>query len=129
MSCPVVITGAMLQCSMGTAPGTFTGGCTKVFVTKKPAGTVMDIAMGKNIAPFAMCMSMANPAVAAATAAAFGVLTPMPCTPNVAGPWAPGAVHVNLESKPALLQTDKAICAFGGTIMVSNPGQTKVFAQ
>ena len=104
MGCPVVITGGMLTCSMGAAPGTFTGGCTKVMVTSKPAGTVMDITMGKNIAPFGVCMSMANPAVAAATAAALGVLTPQPCT----------------------LQTDMATCSFGGVITVSNAGQVKV---
>lgn len=128
MAAPCVVTGAMMTCTMGAAPGTFTGGCTKVFVTQKPAGTVSDTAMGKNIAPFGMCMSMANPAVAAATAAALGVLTPQPCTPNVAGMWTPGATKVKFESKAALLQTDQATCAFGGTIMVSNAGQTKVMA-
>ena len=126
MGCPVVITGGMLTCSMGAAPGTFTGGCTKVMVTSKPAGTVMDITMGKNIAPFGVCMSMANPAVAAATAAALGVLTPQPCTPTVAGPWSPGAIKVKFESKAALLQTDMATCSFGGVITVSNAGQVKV---
>lgn len=128
MSCPVVITGAMLRCSMGSAPGSFTGGCTRVFVTGKPAGTVMDTAMGAHIAPFALCTSLANPAVAAATAAAFGVLTPMPCTPSATGPWSPGAAHVTLEGQPALLQTDTATCAFGGTVSVSDPGQQKVYA-
>jgi hypothetical protein len=32
-----------------------------------------------NIAPFGMCASLANPMVAAATAAALGVLTPSAC--------------------------------------------------
>ena len=128
MSCPVVITGGTLKCSMGTSPGTFTGGCVKVFVTNKPGGTVADTAMGKNIAPFGLCMSLANPAVAAATAAAVGILTPMPCTPTVTGPWTPGAVHAVFEGKAALLQTDTASCAFAGTITVVDPGQQVGFA-
>lgn len=128
MSCPVVVTGGMLTCTMGGSPGTFTGGCTKVFVQGKPAGTVADTAMGTNIAPFGMCQSLANPAVAAATAAALGVLTPMPCTPMIAGMWTPGAQHVVFEGKATLLQTDIATCAYAGTVSVVDAGQTVAFA-
>ncbi|MDR2437860.1 MAG: DUF4280 domain-containing protein, partial [Planctomycetaceae bacterium] len=39
-----------------------------------------------NLATFGMCSSPANPAVAAATAAALGVLTPMPCIPVTVAP-------------------------------------------
>ncbi|MGL4604236.1 MAG: hypothetical protein ACRCU9_08815 [Iodobacter sp.] len=38
-----------------------------------------------NIMPIGTCMSPATPMVAAATAAAMGVLTPMPCIPMAAG--------------------------------------------
>ena len=41
-----------------------------------------------NIAPFGVCISLANPAVAAATAAAMGVLVPLPCMPVTPAPWA-----------------------------------------
>lgn len=39
-----------------------------------------------NVAPFGMCKTQANPQVAAATAAAQGVLTPMPCLPVIGAP-------------------------------------------
>ena len=79
-----------------------------------------------NILPFGVCTSMANPMVAAATAAALGVLTPMPCVPVPAGIWAPGVLKVMLGGMPALDNTCKLMCAWGGVIQVLNPGQTKV---
>lgn len=128
MSCPVVVSGGKLRCSMGTSPGTFTGGSQAVIASGRPAGRILDIAMGANIAPFGQCMSLANPAVAAATAAAVGVLTPQPCTPMVAGPWSPGAKHVVVDHLPALLTTDTANCAFAGVLTVVDPGQQVAFA-
>ena len=50
-----------------------------------------------------MCTSLTNPTVAAATTAALGVLTPMPCIPVVAGPWKPGAAKTMIGGKPALV--------------------------
>ena len=76
----LVVTGAQLMCPFGTAPGNFSA-TTKPTVKAqgKPAGTIKDTAAMMNIAPFGMCTSLANPQVAAATAAALGVLTPQPC--------------------------------------------------
>lgn len=76
-----------------------------------------------NIAPFGMCMSIANPAVAAATSAAFGVLTPQPCIPVTVSPWVPGATTVLLGSQPSLDNTCTLNCLWGGIIQVAVPGQ------
>jgi hypothetical protein len=78
------------------------------------------------VCPFGACTSLANPAVAAATAAALGVLTPMPCVPVPAGPWLPGAPKTLLKGAPALDMTSKLMCAWGGAIQIINPGQFKV---
>jgi hypothetical protein len=79
-----------------------------------------------NIAPFGMCASIANPTVAAATAAALGVLTPMPCVPATPAPWLPGAPTVLIGGMPALDNTCKLMCLWAGVIQIVNPGQTTV---
>jgi hypothetical protein len=76
-----------------------------------------------NILPFGVCTSLANPTVAAATSAAMGVLTPMPCIPATAAPWVPGAPTVLLGNMPALDDTSKLMCTWGGVISVVYPGQ------
>ena len=91
-----------------------------------PAATIMDNVPMKNIMPFGMCQSLANPAVASATAAAFGVLTPMPCVPVIPVPWAPGSPTVLIGNTPALNQSSKLMCAYGGVIQITNPGTTNI---
>jgi hypothetical protein len=61
--------------------------------------------------------------VAAATAAALGVLTPMPCVPVIPAPWVPGAPTVLVANMPALNNTSKLMCAWAGVISISLPGQ------
>ena len=87
-----------------------------------PIATIMDNVPMKNILPFGMCSSMANPTVASATAAAMGVLTPMPCIPVTTAPWAPGSPTVLIANKPALNQSSKLMCTWGGVIQITNPG-------
>ena len=81
-----VCTGAMMKCAMGMAPSTFSATPKMVMTGNMPAGNIMDFVPMMNIPPFGMCMSLANPQVAAATAAALGALTPMPCIPVPTGP-------------------------------------------
>ena len=44
--------------------------------------------------------------MAAATAAALGVLTPMPCIPVTAAPWMPGVPQVLIGNMPAARVND-----------------------
>lgn len=108
-----VVNGAMLACSFGAAPGTMI--VTPENMTnagKQPAATIMDNIPMKNIMPFGMCMSLANPQVAAATSAALGVLTPQPCIPVTTAPWVPGSLTVMIKNKPALIIAVRS-CATG----------------
>lgn len=91
-----------------------------------PLATIMDYVPMKNIMPFGMCNSMANPQVIAATAAKLGVMTPMPCIPNVVAPWVPGSPQVLIANKPALNNSCKAICLWGGVIQITNPIITNI---
>jgi hypothetical protein len=76
-----------------------------------------------NIAPFGRCHSLANPATAAATAAALGVFTPMPCIPVIPAPWLPTQPTVLIGGMPALSNASTCLCAYGGVISVLMPGQ------
>ena len=121
----LVVAGAILQCSFGVAPSAL------VVIPKGipvaaggiPVATIMDFAPIANIPPFAMCITPTNPTVAAATATALGVLTPMPCLPIVAAPWAPGSPTVMVNNLPALNNMSKCLCTWGGVISITSPGQ------
>ena len=119
-----VCMGALLQCSFGVAPSSLVVlPANKVMTSYVPAANIMDNKPMVNIMPFGMCTSPANPQVAAATAAALGVLTPMPCIPNTTAPWAPGAATVMLANMPALDDVSTLACMWGGVIKVNMPGQ------
>ena len=78
-----------------------------------------------NVPPFGMCMSISNPMVAAATAAALGVLTPMPCMPVLTAPWVPPVPTVMVNNKPIIDQSAMLLCTWTGVITIINPGTTK----
>jgi hypothetical protein len=84
--------------------------------------TVTDFQPSVNIAPFGMCTTQANPQVASATAAAQGVLTPMPCMPVVTAPWSQGSTVVMIREKKALTVSSTCNCAWTGIIEVVDPG-------
>ncbi|QIL20907.1 DUF4280 domain-containing protein [Thermomonas sp. HDW16] len=118
-----VVNGATLMCPFGVAPSTLVVTPeNRVLSGNQPAANIMDFVPMKNIMPFGMCTSLANPTVASATATALGVLTPMPCIP-VTTPWKPGAATVLLGYMPALDNTCTCQCTWGGVITVTNPGQ------
>ncbi|SEA83996.1 protein of unknown function [Xylanibacter ruminicola] len=116
-----VCQGATLQCSFGLSPSTL-----MITVPARPKcgnmlmGTIMDYIPMTNILSFGMCQSMLNPAVASATSAAMGVLTPQPCTPLITAPWAPGG-QVKVMGQPALINNAKCMCNWGGQISVATP--------
>ncbi|MEQ9358471.1 MAG: DUF4280 domain-containing protein [Coleofasciculus chthonoplastes F3-SA18-01] len=121
--------GATLQCiPFGVAPSSL------IVIPKGPpvsvkgmlAATIMDFVPITNIPPFGLCTSIANPAVASATAAALGVLTPMPCLPVPVGPWKPGAIKTKINKLPALPDFAVCNCMWGGVIKIMNPGQFQV---
>ena len=124
----VVVSGAKLMCPFGTAPGTLnatsqvtTLGCSK------PVATIMDMVPGSNIPSFGMCCSLANPQVAAATAAALGVLTPQPCSMVPLGPWQVAKPKTLVGGKPVLTQDSMLMCGMGmGRISIISPGQMKI---
>ena len=86
-----VTTGAMMMCSFGVAPSSLMVLPTNKVMATTPAANIMDNKPMLNVLPFGMCQSLANPTVAAATAAALGVLTPMPCIPPTAARFPTGS--------------------------------------
>jgi hypothetical protein len=114
----------MLQCSFGVAPSSLLVLPANKVLGTMPAANIMDNKPMVNIPTFGMCNSPANPTVIAATAAALGVLTPMPCVPMTAAPWAPGMPTVLVGTFPAVTSDCKLMCNWGGVIQITMPGQT-----
>lgn len=122
-----VCMGAMLQCSFGMAPSSLVVLPTNMVNTNMvPDANIMDHIPMVNIMPFGMCMTPSNPTVAAATSAAMGVLTPMPCIPMTPAPWTPGAATVMLGNFPTLDNVSTLMCNWGGVITIVNPGEMTV---
>ena len=122
-----VCMGAMMQCSFGVAPSSLVVLPTnKVMTNNVPDANIMDHIPMVNIMPFGMCSSPSNPTVAAATAAALGVLTPMPCIPATPAPWVAGAPTVLLGNFPSLDNVSQLMCIWGGVITFSDAGEETV---
>ncbi|MBZ5727219.1 MAG: DUF4280 domain-containing protein [Acidobacteriia bacterium] len=122
-----VCMGAMMQCSFGAAPSSLVVlPKNRVMTQQVPDANIMDHVPLVNIMPFGVCMSLANPTVAAATAAALGVLTPMPCIPNTPAPWITGAPTVLLGNFPTLDNVSKLMCVWGGVIQFTMAGELTV---
>jgi hypothetical protein len=118
----LVAQGAKLKCSQGTSPSTLTViPAIQASADEKAAATVMDFKPMANIAPFGMCLTQANPQVAAATAAAQGVLTPQPCVPVVTAPWSAGSSVVKVGELAALTDDSTCRCQWTGTIEITDP--------
>jgi hypothetical protein len=123
-----VVTGALMQCSFGLTPSPL------MVIPKGPpvmaggplAANIMDFAPIANIPPFGLCRSPANPVVAAAIPIPPpGVLKPMPCVP-ITTPWVIGAPTVMINNFPALNNSSKCMCTWGGVISITFAGQVTV---
>ena len=122
-----VVNSAQLLCSFGTSPSNLTVlPLNRTSVDNQPEATIQDFVPMVNVLPFGMCVSPSNPQVAAATAAAMGVLTPQPCLPATASPWAPGCATVTIAGQPALDSISSCTCLWGGVVSIPNPGQQTV---
>ncbi|HME38765.1 MAG TPA: DUF4280 domain-containing protein [Steroidobacteraceae bacterium] len=122
-----VVNTAQLTCSFGIAPSTLTVlPDNRVQCNNQPAANILDSIPMTNIMSFGMCSSPANPSVAAATAAAQGVLTPMPCVPATSAPWTPGVPSVLIADMAAVDDESTCMCDYGGEISVDSAGQEQV---
>jgi hypothetical protein len=122
-----VCMGASMQCTFGTTPASLIVlPIHRVQTNQMPDANINDHVPITNIPPFGMCNTPSNPAVASATAAALGVLTPMPCVPVTPAPWAIGAPTVMLDHAPTLDNISKLMCTWGGVITFVTPGEFTV---
>ena len=122
-----VCMGAQMMCTFGVAPSALVVlPANRVFTNMMPDANIMDHIPMVNIMPFGMCMSPSNPVVAAATAAALGVLTPMPCIPATTTPWVPGGITVNLGNFTTLDNVSQLMCMWGGVITFVDAGEVTV---
>lgn len=108
--------GDKIKCSMGDKGALIVLPINMVFSDNKPVGNIMDNKPLVNITPMGMCSSLANPIVAAATAANKGKLQKMPCIPNTTMPWMLGKMDTLIGGKPALLDSSKLMCMWCGVI-------------
>lgn len=121
-----VCNGAQMVCSMGTSSSVLVVlPERKILLDGQPQANIMDYKSMTNIPSFGLCMSLANPVVAAATAAHLGVLTPMPCIPNTSSPWQNGKLELLLKQYPALCQDSTLDCMWAGKITITECGQGK----
>ena len=112
----LVVNGAVLMCTAGSTPSSLSvTSQSKTKCSGSKVGTINDNSVS-NIGTFGICSIL--------TAQAGG--TPTPCSPSIASVWTPGAIKVKCSNNKCLLKSDTLLCTVGGTISITNAGQTKV---
>lgn len=121
----LVAKGAKLRCADGATPCTLKVMRVDYLVDGHAIANVEDHKPAINIDGFGMCKCMQNPAVAAATAANKGALTPMPCKPPSFSEWTPGAKYIYQDvdgrNVRALTNECTCSCAYGPTVEIVDP--------
>lgn len=125
-----VVTGGKAMCSMGMGTFNLTA-MGNIMIENKPVLTTKDNIPFVNVAPMGvvMCQSLANPTVASATAAALGVLTPQPCTPQFPGPWVVGTTNCRVKGMGIVDNSCSLMCAYAGKISITFPGANKTIVK
>lgn len=101
--------GAMLSCSLGSAPSILKVPQSRgVCMQGKNQATVADNAGNVNIMPFGVCMRCSPP---------------VPCTPIAAMKWINGNSAHKIENELALLNISIVPCVNGGIIKIDQSGQ------
>lgn len=119
-----VCSGATMRCSFGDKSARLTVYPDRtVFLTGQPMANISDHTSLYNIAPFGKCHTTRYPATGAATAAAHGRLTPMPCVPGTMTNWRNGKDDYIIKGSPALLKSSYCKCCYGGIIRIVKDGQ------
>lgn len=112
------VTTGLLACSFGGAPCPFKATPKPVNSSNQIVGNIMDNKPIANVGPFPPCNSPANPSNWKGP-----VFTPGPCVPVTPAPWVPGSPTVMVQNMPALNNTSKLMCIWGGVIQFTTPGQ------
>ena len=127
MSLAVVGAASAIRCSFGMVPTPLIVLPDRTILAEAMLmGNITDFVPIANIEPFGECISLANPEVLAATTAAGGVLTPMPCIPVTVDPWLSEAITVMVQGAPAIDQTAIVMCLWAGVISIVEPGNFTV---
>lgn len=119
-----VCSGATMKCTFGDRKSKLTVYPDRtVFLTGQPMANISDHTPLYNIAPFGKCHTTSFPPTGAATAAAHGKLTPMPCVPGTNSNWMNGKNDYIIKGDPALLKSSFCRCCYGGVITITDDGQ------
>ncbi len=108
----VVVGGAILTCTSGSAPAVLVATMARSFplqIQGKMVATLFDHLPLANVTPFGVC-----------------AITSLPCVPVTLSPWQPNLDDVNLLEMVVLGDGACLTCALGGKITVASAGQTKV---
>lgn len=112
------VTNGLCQCTFGSAPSSFSATPRTTKSGNQMAANIMCNKPYVNIKPFSPCNAPSNPSNWKGP-----VFTPGVCAPIIPAPWAPGAPTVLIDNMPALNNTSKLMCVWGGVIQFTMAGQ------